>query len=68
MYHIKRAKVGGKRVASIIPVSDIKRSVHLIPRFGKDLDHSWSSANVLEACESFYVNHFSDRHAYITMK
>jgi hypothetical protein len=68
MYRIKRLKVDGERVASVIPVEEIRRSVHLIPRFGKNLNPSWTSANVLEVCEEFYVNGFSDRHAYITMK
>ncbi|KAH7903745.1 hypothetical protein BJ138DRAFT_1020144, partial [Hygrophoropsis aurantiaca] len=34
MYKVSRSFRNGERQASIIPVSDIRQSVHLIPKFG----------------------------------
>ena len=67
MYKVSRAQQNGDPVCSIIPVSDIRHSVHLIPCFGKVVPVHWTSSNVLEECTSFYVNPFSDCHAYITI-
>ena len=67
MYKVSRALRNGERLCSIIPVSDFRRSIHLIPRFGKVASAHSTSSNVLEQCDSFYVNPFSDRHAYMTI-
>ena len=56
-----------QRQYSIVPVNQIVRSVHLIPRFGPQVDRSWTSSNVLDECDSFFLNQFSDRNAYITL-
>ena len=49
-------------VASIVPVSSIRFSAHLFPKFGPEVPEHWTSANVLEKCTTFYPNPFSDRH------
>lgn len=68
MYKIKRSKNAlGHRLASVIPLSAIRRSVYLFPVFGPIAPREWTSGNVLEECEAFYVNPFSDRHAYHTI-
>ncbi|KAG1761133.1 hypothetical protein EDD22DRAFT_759383, partial [Suillus occidentalis] len=36
----------GEQIVSIIPVSNIHRSAHLILQFGFTAPHEWSSANV----------------------
>ena len=64
---INNARVQNERAAVIIPVDRIQRSVSLVPRFGREVNPAWTAANVLEMCPEFYVNTFSDRHAYITM-
>ncbi|KAG1770180.1 hypothetical protein EDD22DRAFT_977203 [Suillus occidentalis] len=56
MYKVTRFIRSGERVASIIPVSNISRSVHLIP-----------NNNVLEECDTF-VNCYIDRHSFVTLR
>ncbi|KAG1764356.1 hypothetical protein EDD22DRAFT_979080 [Suillus occidentalis] len=67
LYKISRLMCHGERLASIIDVSDIRRSVHLFPNFGAVVPREWMSSTVLELCPSFFVNSFSDRHAYLTI-
>ncbi|KAG1785031.1 uncharacterized protein HD556DRAFT_1435284 [Suillus plorans] len=67
LYKISRVIHNGECLASIINISDIRRSVHLIPKFGPVVPHEWTSSTVLELCSSFFVNSFSDRHAYLTI-
>ncbi|KAJ6528339.1 hypothetical protein DFH09DRAFT_1327742 [Mycena vulgaris] len=67
MYKVKRSLKDGDRMASIVPVANIRRSVHLLPKFGPIAPPHWTSANVLEECPTFFVNCFSDRHIYTTL-
>ena len=53
--------IHGDRLASIIPVKNIARSVHLFSKFGSVASCTWTSSNVLELCSTFYVNPYSDR-------
>ncbi|KAJ6477760.1 hypothetical protein C8R45DRAFT_833605, partial [Mycena sanguinolenta] len=65
MYKISRP---AECVASIIPVANSRRSVHLFPQFGPVAPREWTSQNVMNHCSHFYVSPWSDRHAYITIK
>lgn len=67
MYSISRALQDGERQASIIPVRNICRSVHLIPKFGVVALREWTTSNVLDQCSTFFVNNFTDRDAYVTI-
>jgi hypothetical protein len=67
LYRISRLVCNGERLASIIEISDIRRSVHLIPKFGPVAPREWTSGTVLELCSTLFVNSFSDRHAYLTI-
>ncbi|KIJ12606.1 hypothetical protein PAXINDRAFT_14528 [Paxillus involutus ATCC 200175] len=67
MYKVSRSRLHGDRLASIIPVTNIRRSVHLIPKFGRVAPREWTSSTVLEVCNDFLVNPFTDRHAYLTI-
>jgi hypothetical protein len=66
MYKLSRSFMNGERLASIIPVSLIQRSVHLFPKWGQSAADiaAWTSDNVLELCDVFYLNPFKDRHTY----
>lgn len=50
--------------ASIVPLSDLRRSIHLLPRYGAQAPRAWTSATVLDECCSFFANSFGDRHMY----
>lgn len=67
LYRVKRELVGAERVVSIIPLDRLKRSISLAPRFPPQVDPTWNSDNVLELCNDFYINSFSDKHAYMTL-
>ncbi|KAI0039030.1 hypothetical protein FA95DRAFT_1504731 [Auriscalpium vulgare] len=68
MYKVSRSyKADGRRQADVVAVADIRRSVHLFPRFGRRAPRQWTSATVLEQCDHFYVSSFTDRHTYITV-
>jgi hypothetical protein len=54
----------GGRICSVIPLMNIRRSIHLIPKFGPSAPREWTSSSVLDLCSSFYVNSFTDRHLY----
>lgn len=67
MFKVNRSLEGGERVASIVPVSMIRRSAHLFPKFGPAVPEGWSADNVLEKCTTFYLNPFTDRHMYFIL-
>ncbi|TFY54970.1 hypothetical protein EVJ58_g8548 [Rhodofomes roseus] len=67
-YMVKRSHDADQhRIAAIVPLKSLHRSVHLIPKFGPAKPAEWTSDNVLELCENFYVNSFTDRQTYITV-
>ncbi|KAL1680947.1 hypothetical protein EV122DRAFT_206846 [Schizophyllum commune] len=59
--------VGGGHLASIVPISQLRRSVHLFPKFGRVAPPEWTSSNVLDHCKTFFhflMNSFTDKHLY----
>ncbi|KAF8207660.1 hypothetical protein K438DRAFT_1575238, partial [Mycena galopus ATCC 62051] len=67
LYKIRRSLKNGVRLATIVPVDNIRRSVHLLPKFGPIAPREWTSSNVLDLCSTFFVNSLSDRHMYTTL-
>ena len=67
MYKVSHSMRSGVRESSVVEISSIKRSVHLFPLFGRVAPRDWTASNVLQECKMFYLNPFSDRHAYVTM-
>ncbi|KAG1889029.1 uncharacterized protein F5891DRAFT_965748, partial [Suillus fuscotomentosus] len=67
MRKVSQSYENGEQLVSIIPVKDIRRSVHLIPKFGRIAPRDWTTSNVLELCRDFFVNPFTDRHTYATI-
>ncbi|KAJ7886374.1 hypothetical protein B0H14DRAFT_2338231, partial [Mycena olivaceomarginata] len=66
MYKVRRSIKDGERLASIIPVGNIRRSVHLSPKFGPVALAAWKSSTVLDQYPTFFVNSMPDRHVYTT--
>lgn len=64
---INNARVQNERAACILPLERVQRSVSLLPSFGRRIDPTWTAENVLQPCTHFYVDAFSDKHAYVTM-
>ncbi|KAJ6545618.1 hypothetical protein B0H19DRAFT_955127 [Mycena capillaripes] len=56
MYKIAAAFHNHRRRASIIPVTQISRSCHLIPRFSRKIDRTLTTDDVLDRCKDFYLN------------
>lgn len=56
MYVVRRAKVRQQRKAGVIRLDSIRSACHLYPRFGLRCDRSWTTENVLDKCESFFVS------------
>lgn len=68
LYQVKRSEdSSGKRVAEVRALSDIRRGIHLNPKFGPVVPRHWTSSNVLDECPMFWVSQFMDRHAYGTV-
>ena len=59
------------RTCSIIPLANIRRSAHLIPKFGAAAlaaaPQEWTSSTVLDLASVFYVNSFTDMNMYRIM-
>ena len=64
LYKLSRAKRGDEEVVSIVPVNSIQQSIHLFPHFGRTVPRNWTTNTVLNDCDTFYLNPFSDRFSY----
>ena len=64
LYKIKKAIRNGIRQAEVLPLHTIRRSMHVYPSFGPTIPEGWTSANVLDMCNVFFLNSFTDRHVY----
>ena len=65
MYRVSRLTKDKERCAGVIPVDWIVRSVHLLPCFGPVVPQEWNSFTVLDKCQVFYVNPFTNVDSYI---
>jgi hypothetical protein len=56
MVSVKRSTNTGRLSSSVIPITDIERTCHLVPDFGKAIPENWTSSNVLDIAKAFYIN------------
>lgn len=68
MYMVSRSTRQHRQYASVIPVSRIARSCHLIPQWGSSADRTWSSETVLEKATTFFVNPYLRHHDFILFR
>ena len=66
-YKIMRDPQPGHRRSAVIEVSAICQSVHLFPCFSGSWRTDWTSDNVLEKCDTFFVNSLLNQQMYLTM-
>ncbi|KAN0103742.1 hypothetical protein V8E52_011679, partial [Russula decolorans] len=55
-----------RQSVAIIPIESILCSIHLFPQFRSGTPPHWDTFSVLEQCDAFFVNPFSDRYNYLT--
>jgi len=67
MYHVQPAKNStGQEQGCILPLANIRQSCMLTPSRAT-WDHTWTSQNVLEKCDSFFVNNLQSKYSYQTI-
>ena len=54
-------------VGNTIEVQNIHYSCHLIPVCGSSVSQYCTSSNVLDSCENYWLNVFSDQHMYMSL-
>jgi hypothetical protein len=59
-YKVRLLWVEGGVSTSIVDVSDVVSSIRLLPKFGPVCNRDWTSSNVLDHCDTFYVNSFGN--------
>ncbi|KAJ7689554.1 hypothetical protein B0H17DRAFT_937114, partial [Mycena rosella] len=64
MHEVSLSSRNHRQHSSIIPITDILRSCHLIPVFGRSVDPTWTSETVLDLCKSFYLNPYLRHHDF----
>ena len=67
LFKISRSFKNEQRLASIIPVNNIRQSIHLFPSYGPIVPQEWSSSSVLDKCRTFFVNSTTDQYIYATL-
>ncbi|KAI0733471.1 hypothetical protein C8Q72DRAFT_772530, partial [Fomitopsis betulina] len=58
---------GSAKIASVVPLTLLERSVHLFPKWGGPVPTAWKSENVLDKCGTFYLNPTKDTHSYYNL-
>ncbi|KAG1719323.1 hypothetical protein EDB19DRAFT_1919105 [Suillus lakei] len=68
LHTLKRAKRSdGTRMGNIIPVSQLRAPVHLVPRFGATADMHLTAYNSMEHMREFWLNYFWDKHSFFAL-
>lgn len=68
LYSVSKSYSDGARKTLVVPLTRIFRSCHLLPKCGRQIDHTWTSETVLDQCEHWTLNAFSDHHMYLSVE
>ncbi|KAJ7749142.1 hypothetical protein B0H16DRAFT_1847253 [Mycena metata] len=64
LHTIRRSTRNNHVYGEIIGVDRIVRNCHLLPKFGRNKDPSWTTENVVERCPAFFPSPYSDTHSF----
>ena len=65
---LKRAKhANDQRLGDIVPLSQLRAFVHLIPRSGQTADRRLTQYNSMELLDEFYLNMYFDKNTYFPL-
>lgn len=68
LHILKRAKrSNGTRLGDIIPLSQIRAPVSLVPRFGIAADNRLTAHNSLEHCSEFWLNKYWNKQLFFSL-
>ncbi|KAG2123438.1 hypothetical protein DEU56DRAFT_745404 [Suillus clintonianus] len=68
LHLLKRAKrSNGSRMGDVIPVSQLRAPVHLIPRFGVTADTRLTAYNSMEHAAELWLNEFWDKNVFFAL-
>ncbi|KAG1791079.1 uncharacterized protein HD556DRAFT_1433078 [Suillus plorans] len=56
------------RLGAVIPLTDVTHAVELIPMYGQGADRTVGAATSMEVYERFYLNNFSDKEVYHSLR
>ncbi|KAI0369263.1 hypothetical protein BV20DRAFT_997121 [Pilatotrama ljubarskyi] len=68
MYSVARSTRQSRRNASIIPITTIARTCHLVPVFGHAVDPRWTPETALESAPRFFVNPYVRHHDFVLFR
>ena len=66
-YKIKKSKKNGTNELNtgIVTLDQVQQSIHLIPVFPKNSTNTlWTSETVLDLCDTFFINNWSNIRTY----
>jgi hypothetical protein len=68
LHLLKRAKrSNGTRVGDIVPVTQLRALVNLVPRFGASADNRLTPYNSMEHASQFWLNKYWDKNSYFPL-
>jgi hypothetical protein len=67
LYSVSKISDPKARQASVIELKDVRRTCQLWPKFGAKANRQWTSENVLDKCDKFFLGNRSDTHVFQTL-
>lgn len=68
MYQVAPSTDRGYRCVTIVPITDIVRTCHLIPVWGEFMDRSMDKDHVLDQASKFYVNPYLRHSDFVILR
>ncbi|KAH9840300.1 uncharacterized protein C8Q71DRAFT_703103 [Rhodofomes roseus] len=67
MYKVTATLTEREKIASVVPLALLERSVHLHPKWGGPVPVDWTSENVMDECATFYLNQYKNPHDFYNL-